>query len=384
LAKGGISMVPVMIAVSFVFVCVFVIRATLQNANSTSANRASVTSATSTKLLRVGLDDTHITGTCVAPWLINTWLFVRMNLDGRRFAHFSQVGTWMANTRDWFDSPVQHPRNYSRSASVCGDRLTFINVLAKLDGYMYCVKVLEPSPLHDTVAIVAFMPYNCEHHLGCSGQELTRRALTANLKSLRLAGIGRLAVVPGVPTNEYDPRGVSYGDTTLVFGSVDAAITLWCHCWRSAMWCHCGAVAGVQRATRGEDVKRQACDMGRLWFVFLAEPDHMFRVRPRWIRDLCRAVESDFVHSPHRLQPVLRPGRVRALPQPVPGNSSGLEVETAVNDCAKRLGASRKREGRAEHVANWWWQCPITICFIIIPATTLGNHYHCFHGWLSF
>merc|ERR1712190_399273 len=103
------------------------------------------------------------------------------------------------------------------------------------------------------------MPYTCVLH-GHRGQELTRTVLTATLKSLQRAGIGRVVVVSTVDTDGYEPRNVTFGDTHVVFIKVDPATTKTEFIENNLPR---GAIANLQKAVRTKDVKWLGEDTGR-------------------------------------------------------------------------------------------------------------------------
>jgi len=334
---------------------------------SHSASLPGVINPTSTELMRLGpgVDGVDMLDIFSASWLMNTSMFMHIDTSDidsveegclAPFRQAYQSGASVANTRDWFDFAVEHLSHYWRAAGVCRDRLAFNDFLGKLDGYISHVKVLDSSPLSGTIAIIAFMPYQCDCYLGCSGEELTRRVLTATLKSLQRAGMGRVVVVSVAPAGKYEPRGVSFGDTEVVFVTVDAAITKSRSIENNMPL---GAIAGLQQAIRSNDVKWLGNDTERWRSVFLAEPDQILHVKQSSIHDLARVVESGFVLSPHRLQPVPHPSDVHILPHPIPETSSVFKVETIETDDATCLDAGRhsKVHGRSWNCATWWWQC---------------------------
>jgi hypothetical protein len=339
----------------------------LQDALAASrlASPPSVTNPTSTELLRLGLDGVDMLDVFSASWLMNTSLFMQINTsyidtveEGclAPFRQAYQAGAWVANTRDWLDFSVEHLSHYWRAANICKDRPTFNEFIRKLDGYISHVEVLDSSPLSDTIAILAFMPYQCNCYLGCSGEALTNKVLTATLKSLQRAGMGRVVVVSVAPAREYEPSGVSFGETEVIFVTVDAATTKTRSVENNLPL---GAIAGLQQAVRNKDVKWLGENTERWRSVFLAEPDQILHVKQRSIHDLARIVESGFVLSPHRLQPVPHPGDIHILPHPIPESSSAFKVETLETDDAICLDAGRhsKVRKKSDTCATWWWQC---------------------------
>jgi len=330
-----------------------------------SGRSSSVTNPTSTELLRLGLDGVDMLDIFSASWLMNASMFMQIDTsyvetveDGclAPFRQAYQSGIPVANTKDWLDFSVEHLSHYWRAAGVCKDRRTFNDFSTKLDSYISHVKVLDSSPLGDTIAILAFMPYRCDCYFGCSGEELTRRVLTATLKSLQRAGMGRVVVVSVVPTREHEPQGVSFGDTDVVFVTVDAATT------KSRFIDNnlpLGAISGLQQAIQNKDVQWLGQDPGRWRSIFLAEPDQILHVKESSIHDLARIVESGFVLSPHRLQPVPHPSDVHILPHPIPENSAVFKVEAIQADDATCLDAGRHSKVREKgwNCTTWWWQC---------------------------
>ncbi|CAK0799970.1 unnamed protein product [Prorocentrum cordatum] len=347
--------------------------ASANHRNQTLGDLLPIIVGNSTELLQYGVHVPNVVDMFSASWLMNASLFMRMKAVGMGgietvedgclsvFHQAKGLGAPVAITNDWLDFSVEHLSHYWRAAGVCNNLSTFDDFNSRLDRYISHVQVLDPSPLHDTIAILAFMPYKCL--VPDTGRSLTRRLLTATLKSLQRAGIGRVVVVSDKPTHEYEPRSVSFGNTEVAFVTVDASTTKSKFIERNIPR---GAIYGLQQAIRSKDVGWLGHDTGRWQSVFLTEPDQILHFKPRSIVDLARAVESGFVLAPHRLQPVPHPSDVRVPENPIPETSSAFKVETVESDDVKCIDAGGDHPGDVDlhpsgshepGCSTWWWKC---------------------------
>jgi len=260
-----------------------------------------------------------------------------------------------------------------------GDRATYDTFLAHMNNYISNVKMVESSPLRDTIGIVAFQPYSCAcPEETCTGEELTTTVLTATLKSLQRAGLGRVVVVSTVDTYKYEPRDVSFGNTQVVFIQVDPATTKTVFIQNNMPH---GAIVNLQEAVRNKDGKWLGKNAGRWRSVLLTEPDMIMHVKESSILNLAQAVESGFTISPHRLQPVPHPSDSKVLENPITKSSRSFKVVTVENDDAKCIdvgeaepdGWQTNHPGRVDLChdpwtyhpgmesegccSGWWWQC---------------------------
>jgi len=156
--------------------------------------------------------------------------------------------------------------------------------------------------------------------------------LTATLKSLQRAGLGRVVVVSTVDTSEYEPHDVSFGNTQVVYIKVDPATTKTEFIENNMPH---GAIANLQKAVRNNDVKWLGTSTGRWRSVLLTEPDMIMHVKESSIHNLAQAVESGFTLAPHRLQPVPHPSDVKTVEHPISKGSRSFNVVTVDNDDAK-------------------------------------------------
>jgi hypothetical protein len=424
-ATGQIFTVLLMIALTLVFASAFVLGASLQNLDNQAKVASDATpwdpqaemlryqtnrlmmdpktlriSASSElsnqflivdppELLHYGKEVTDIDDLFSASWIMNLSLVMRVNLDDVKtvedgcFGPFRQANQWgfpVGQTRDWFDLSVEHLSHYWRAANVCYDRSAYKTFLAHMNNYISNVKMVESSPLRDTIGILAFQPYSCSCSVGtgeapCTGQELTKTVLTATLKSLQRAGLGRVVVVSTVDTDDYEPRDVTFGDTQVVFIKVDPATT-------QTVFIHNnlphGAIANLQEAVRNKDVKWLGEDTGRWRSVLLTEPDMIMHVKENSIHNLAQAVHTGFTIAPHRLQPVPHPSDAPAVRNSISEGSRAFEVVSVGNEdatCVHVDGAGRPPSGEwlASHPGRvdmcrenprmvgccnvWWWQC---------------------------
>jgi len=335
------------------------------------------------ELLNYGKEVTDIDDLFSASWIMNLSLFMRVDLDDVKtvedgcFGPFRQANRWgypVGQTRDWFDLSVEHLSHYWRQAGVCqGSRETHDIFLAHMNNYISTVKMIESSPLRDTIGILAFQPYSCSCSVGpgetpCTGEELTKTVLTATLKSLQRAGLGRVVVVSTIDTEQYEPRDVSFGNTHVVFIKIDPATTKTEFIQNNLPH---GAIANLQEAVRNKDQKWLGKQAGRWRSVLLTEPDMIMHVKESSISTLAESVEAGFTISPHRLQPVPHPSDAKALDNPISKHSKSFKVVPVETDDAKCIDVSgdwtTNHPGRVDMCLNnpgmegccdaWWWQC---------------------------
>jgi len=256
------------------------------------------------------------------------------------FGPFRQASRWgypVGQTRDWFDFSVEHLSHYWKQAGVCSeDRAPYDTFLAHMNNYISNVKMVESSPLRDTIGLLAFQPYSCSCHVGpgetpCTGEELTKTVLTATLKSLQRAGLGRVVVVSTVDTSKYEPHDVSFGNTHVVFRKVDPATTKSEFIPNNLPH---GAIANLQEAVRNKDETWLGKNTGRWRSVLLTEPDMVMHVKESSILGLAQAVEAGFTISPHRLQPVPHPSDTKTPANPIGKDSPSFEVVWVGDDNA--------------------------------------------------
>jgi len=223
------------------------------------------------------------------------------------------------------------------------------------------VTMVESSPLRDTIGLLAFQPYSCGK--GGGGVELTKTVLTATLKSLQRAGLGRVNVVSTVDTWEYEPHDVSFGNTHVVFIKVDPETTKSEFIRNNLPY---GAIANFQEAVRNKDAKWLGQNPSRWRSVLLTEPDMIMHVKESSIHDLAKSVEAGFTISPHRLQPVPHPSDARGVEHPI-----SKSVVWVPNDNAKcvdvdgdwktnhpgRVDMCRENPEIEGCCNGFWWQC---------------------------
>jgi len=229
--------------------------------------------------------------------------------------------------------------------------------------------MVESSPLRDTIGMIAFQPYtSCSCPVGpgetpCTGEELTKTVLTATLKSLQRAGLGRVVVVSSVETGEYVPQDVSFGNTEVVYIQVDPETTKSEFIPNNMPY---GAINNLQKAVRNSDEKWLGKDTGRWRSVLLTEPDMIMHVKEDTINNLAQAVEAGFTISPHRLQPVPHPSDAKLVKHPI-----DKDVVWVPNDKAKcldvdgdwktnhpgRVGMCRENPEIEGCCKGTWWQC---------------------------
>jgi hypothetical protein len=298
------------------------------------------------ELMRYGKDIANGGDIFSASWVMNISLFMRVDTNDIKtvedgcfgpFRQLNRLGVPVGQTRDWFDLSVEHLSHYWKAAQLCEDQPTYKTFLTHLSNYISNVKVLESSPLRDTIAILAFQPYSCTCPVlpggePCTGQELTKTVLTATLKSLQRAGLGRVVVVSVVDTSAYEPHDVSFGNTQVVYIKVDPATTKTEFIENNMPY---GAIANLQEAVRNNDVKWLGANTGRWRSVLLTEPDMIMHVKEGSIHDLAQAVETGFTLAPHRLQPIPHPSDAKKVDHPISKGSRSYSVVTVENDDAK-------------------------------------------------
>jgi hypothetical protein len=318
-----------------------------------------------------------------ASWIMNLSLFMRVDttdvktVEDGCFGPFRQANRWgypVGQTRDWFDFSVEHLSHYWRAAGVCqGDRAAHDTFMGHMNNYISNVKMVEPSPLQDTIGILAFQPYGCSCTVGpgetpCTGEELTKTVLTATLKSLMRAGLGRVVVVSTVDTSEYEPRNESFGNTHVVFRKVDPATTKTEFIENNLPH---GAIVNLQEAVRNKDTKWLGTNPGRWRSVLLTEPDMIMHIKENSIRDLAQAVEAGFTISPHRLQPVPHPSDAKEVENSISKGSPSFNVQSVESLDAKCIDVDgdyhTNHPGMVDMCRNnpemegccqdWWWHC---------------------------
>lgn len=322
-----------------------------------------------------------------ASWIMNLSLVMRVDINDVKtvedgcFGPFRQLNRWgfpVGQTRDWFDLSVEHLSHYWRAAEVCNDRSTYDMFLAHMNNYISNVKLVEPSPLRDTIGILAFQPYSCScialpGEEPCTGQELTKTVLTATLKSLQRAGLGRVVVVSTIDTSDYEPRDVSFGKTHVVYIKVDPATTKTEFIENNMPH---GAIANLQNAVRNNDVTWLGENPMRWRSVLLTEPDMILHVKESSIHDLAKAVETGFTLAPHRLQPIPHPSDAKAVEHPISTSSRAFNVVIVDNHDAKCMDMDGSGGWKTNHPGPadggmcrdnpgmegccsfpWWWAC---------------------------
>jgi hypothetical protein len=271
-----------------------------------------------------------------------------------------------------------------------------------------------PSPLHHTVAMIAFQSYDSTKFGPERGHQLTAYTLAATIASLYQVGFGRI-VVTGYhhPSDEDRVReafqivdatfneeqsnldetmALQVGHTDLVYVRLQES---WVKTQHVPLNVPRGALIGMQMAITeklGERHTREWLgDVSKIdhWkYFYLTEPDTILSTKPLILPLIRDGLDKGWIFFPHRLQPIpheadlpvdhsfMSPGRY--VPSTVPAFSNITLLRnpwdeeygnnnTVVDRPSHCCDMGKFKPGRSEEFGTkqrpcgkWWWACGFT------------------------
>lgn len=281
-------------------------------------------------------------------WLLNKENF--LNMDAGRIgivedACFEAVGKRKPHVHskmfvDWTDFLVEHMSKWWKVLQVLDDPdpSMFEQTIHILKSYWKQVQapVTTDSPLHKTIAMVAFAPYH-SRSMPERAELLTAHALAATIASMYKFGFGRVVVTGLKETDEFFVnKAFQLLDAT--FNNHDSEKQQWKNnqtnttiskignttelgyiqmtneTWTKTQWVAVniprGAVVGMQLALSGKlesetETQQWLGSSQQDWkFVYLTEPDTILHTKSKLLPLIRNGLESGLSFFPHRLQPL--------------------------------------------------------------------------------
>jgi hypothetical protein len=235
---------------------------------------------------------------------------------------------------DWTEFMVMHLSKWWNELGILNDSdpTMFNHTIHILRNYLEEVATssndAEHSPLHPTIAAIAFAPYNSREDAK-RGEQLTAHSLAATIASLYHVGFGRV-VVTGY--NDQDETRVHEAFDLLhkliatkdagqsvpaKIGNTELAyVKITDESWLKTQWVKFNmpraAVIGMQHALGGKFTEEQDTQAwlgsthdASFWkYVYLTEPDTLLHTKPSLWKSIQQGLDSGLSFFPHRLQPL--------------------------------------------------------------------------------
>ncbi|KAL3934912.1 MAG: hypothetical protein SGBAC_009471, partial [Bacillariaceae sp.] len=231
---------------------------------------------------------------------------------------------------DWTHFMVEHLSKWWKVLHILDDPdvSLFEHTIRRLESYWH--RAMESaattqSPLHQTIAMVAFAPY----HGKAPGRAeyLTALSLAATIASIHKVGFGRV-VVTGMKADDEDHvrqafqllhnrahrhKGALNVTQTKIGPTELAYVQMTNESWTTTKWVKLniprGSVLGMQLALSGQmepdDAQKWVGSSGTDWkYVYLTEPDTLLHTKAWLLPTIRDGLDSGLSFFPHRLQPL--------------------------------------------------------------------------------
>jgi hypothetical protein len=229
---------------------------------------------------------------------------------------------------DWTDFMVEHMSKWWNELGTLRDpdSSMFEKTISFFRNYLQKVRAIpEKSPLHPTIAMVAFAPYKSHHEN--RGHVLTVHSLAATIASLYQVGFGRV-VVTGYNMGDqvyveeafrllnaiFKDNDTANEDAAYKIGNTELAyVRITNETWVKTQWVKFNmpraAVIGMQLALTGQlEYPRDWLGTTRessYWkYVYLTEPDTILHTKPWLLSSIRDGLNRGLSLFPHRLQPL--------------------------------------------------------------------------------
>eukprot|EP00980_Cylindrotheca_fusiformis_P026002 scaffold15140_cov164-Cylindrotheca_fusiformis.AAC.4 len=247
---------------------------------------------------------------------------------------------------DWTDFMVEHMSKWWRSFFIAEDKnpAMFQKTISMLQRYLEKCQLfmneqqhpqqqqetyLRNSPLHPTIALIAFAPYKSS--LGDRSFVLTAHSLAATIASLCKVGFGRVVVVGSNNDDGNDSMYVNEALRLLLFeqqhnstktnstctSSEISYVHITNKTWLQTKWVALNipraAVVGLQLALTGQLKDNEAeidswlgasYDRSYWKYVYLTEPDTILHTKPWLLEPIRDGLNHGLSFFPHRLLPL--------------------------------------------------------------------------------
>lgn len=357
-------------------------------------------------------------------WLLNKDTFLRLDtgriniVEDACFVAIHEKGQINPTSRmfvDWTDFLVEHMSRWWVVLRTLDDPdpAMFRHTLAVFRTYLQTVAHREQqttakSPLHETIAIIAFSPFRSdyapyEQEQKVRGRLLTAHSLAATISSLYTVGFGRIVVVGHAvgdkehvdeafrmlgavfrkqqQRNHTTSSSQQIGDTEL--GYVRITEKSWVKTKDLDVNMPRGAIVGLQLALLGkfDEPHRDAEWLGTSlaaseWkYVYLTEPDTILHTKSWLLSSIQDGLDRGLSFFPHRLQPLphesdLPHSRNDTQKKHVSKFNAGLFIPSHVHPFSKveSLNPSSGRDSCCDGGKSWvgridtscgtnWWVC---------------------------
>ena len=240
---------------------------------------------------------------------------------------------------DYTEFAVEHMSKWWNAFKILYDhtdlqkRPMFTKTISIFDAYLDKVKdtkLSKKSPLHNTIAMVAFQPYKSQRKKvpNFMGKKLTTYSLGATIASLYRIGFGRVVVVGYVQDEDEvlvmeafqllrktfngGNENLKTIDDTTELGYVRITNETWVQTNFVKVNMPRGAIIGMTKALTGElddgdssqDWLGPEHDASYWKYVYLTEPDTILQTKPEILLPIQQGLDHGFSFFPHRLQPL--------------------------------------------------------------------------------
>lgn len=385
-------------------------------------------SSTSNALNLIPNDQLQLLDYFSDSWLLNRENFLKVPLDQIGIvedACLAAIGKRRIHDHskmfvDWTDFMVMHLSKWWGELSIMGDSDSAMfdhTTYTILGGYLRKIlskkSALPPrkSPLHPTIAMIAFAPYK-SHHAN-RGELLTAHSLASTIASLYQVGFGRVIVTCNGESDEtraheafrlvhlyasadadktVDTQSIFNSDNIPIqIGNTElAAVKIANQTWFTTKWVKYNmpraAVLGMQHALGGmfEDASDTEYWLGRnheksYWkYVYLTEPDTLLHTKESMWKHIQEGLDQGLSFFPHRLQPLphevnLPPSKDSSTKKHIsksyqssylPNNVHPFSNITVLDETMHCCDGGSEWPGRSEEFGTkqqpcgyWWWGC---------------------------
>eukprot|EP01084_Bolivina_argentea_P072056 130871_1 len=335
-----------------------------------------------------------------ATWLQRKDQFLKMKIQEQ--VHTVEDGCFAAvyknglykkvqMTFDWLDFSVEHMSKWWKMTNVFGADMTSFNLITNnLMNYVKQTKHniynmnqtrLSLTPLHPTIAVIAFQPYkpinkDNNNNTLWKAKRLTMLSLAATISSLVWVGFGRIVVIGYFDTDSIYVQHTFHLLNNLNLNSQTelAYVRVTNETWIESKFIKVNmpkaALIGLKYAMQGKlDENNTNLWLGTrishdYWkYVYLTEPDTILQTRQYVLKHIQNALDNGIIVVPHRLQPIpheidLKGMERKDLMMPSVGAFATIVILNGnKGDSCYDLGNDRPGKKINDGCGAFWWQC---------------------------